>query len=74
MDRAPSSLRAYSWNLLGSVIGVVAFLLVSRLMLPPSVWMGAVLVGFASLQEKRRDAALVASLLVPLALLLHDPT
>ena len=73
MDRAPSSLRAYSWNLLGSVIGVVAFLFVSRLMLPPAFWMGAVLVGFAFLQERRRDAALVASLLVPLVLLLHDP-
>ena len=73
MDRAPSSLRAYSWDLLGSVIGVSAFFLVSRWMLPPSAWMGIVLVGFALLQTNRRDAALVASLLLPALLLLHEP-
>ena len=73
MDLAANSLRAYSWNLLGSVVGVLAFFMVSRLMLPPSVWMGAVLLGFAFLQDKRWDAVVVASLLVPLVLLLHDP-
>jgi len=73
MDCAASSLRAYSWNLFGSVLGVGAFFVVSRAMLPVAIWMGVVLVGFAFLQTSRRDAALVASLLVPLALLLHDP-
>jgi hypothetical protein len=73
MDRAPSSLRAYSWDLFGSVIGVAAFFLVSWWMLPPSAWMGIVLVGFALLQTNRRDAALVASLLLPVLLLLHEP-
>lgn len=72
MDRACSSLRAYSWNLFGSVVGIAAFFAVSRLMFPPSVWMGVVLLGFALLQNTRRDAMLVASLVVPLALLLHD--
>jgi len=72
-DQAPSSLRAYSWNLLGSVIGVAAFLLVSRFMLPPPVWMGAVLLGFAFLQQRRRDVKLLASLLIPLVLVLHEP-
>ena len=71
MDRAPSALRAYSWNLLGSLGGVLAFFAVSLLMLPPTVWLGAVLLGFAFLQSSRRDVVLVASLIVPLVLLLH---
>src|SRR5229473_272305 len=71
MDRAPSALRAYSWNLLGSLVGVLAFFVVSLLMLPPAVWLGMVLLGFALLQASRRDMVLIASLLVPLVLLLH---
>ena len=74
MDRAASSLSAYSWNLFGSLIGVVTFFLISWWMLTPSTWMGLVLLGFAFLQDSRRDAALVTSLLVPLFLLLHDPS
>jgi len=74
MDRAPSTLSAYSWNLMGSLAGILAFLGVSRLMLPPSFWLGAVLLGFAFLQATRRGQLVVASLLVPLALLLHDPS
>ncbi|MGA8617307.1 MAG: hypothetical protein WB660_02135 [Candidatus Sulfotelmatobacter sp.] len=71
MDRAPNALRAYSWNLLGSLLGVLAFFAVSLLKLPPAVWLGAVLLGFALLQSSRRDRILVASLIVPLVLLLH---
>ncbi|MGD0569140.1 MAG: hypothetical protein ABSA78_12095 [Candidatus Sulfotelmatobacter sp.] len=71
MDRAPSALRAYSWNLAGSLLGVLAFFAVSLLKLPPAIWLGAVLLGFAFLQAARRDAVLAASLIVPLVLLLH---
>ncbi|HEV3305270.1 MAG TPA: hypothetical protein VGZ91_02420 [Candidatus Sulfotelmatobacter sp.] len=71
MDRAPSTLRAYSLDLLGSLVGVVAFFAVSLLMLPPVVWLGAVLLGFAFLQSSRRDRVMVASLIVPLFLLLY---
>ncbi len=71
MDLAPSALRAYSWNLVGSLAGVLAFFAVSLLMLPPAVWLGAVVVGFAFLQTSPRDIVLVASLIVPLVLLLH---
>jgi len=71
MDLAPKILRAYSWNLLGSLLGVVAFFAVSLAMLPPTIWLGAVLLGFAFLQTSRRDMALVASLIVPLFLLLQ---
>ncbi|HLQ51082.1 MAG TPA: hypothetical protein VK129_06255 [Terriglobales bacterium] len=74
MDRAPNTLSGYSWNLLGSLAGILAFLGASRLMLPPSFWLGAVLLGFAFLQATRRARLLVASLLVPLILLLHDPS
>lgn len=74
MDCAPSSLSAYSWNLLGSLAGILAFLGVSRLMLSPAFWLGAVLLGFALLQARGKARLAVASLLVPLVLLLHDPS
>ena len=73
MNLAPRSLTAYSWNLLGSLAGVLAFLAVSRMMLPPVFWLGAVLLGFALLQTTRKDRALLASLIIPLVLLLHVP-
>src|SRR5579872_7204010 len=72
MDRAPSTLAAYSWNLLGSLAGILAFLGVSRLMLTPAFWLGAVLVGFALLQANGKARWAVVSLLLPLVLLLHD--
>jgi spermidine synthase len=71
MDLAPSPLRAYSWNLLGSLLGVLAFFAVSLLMLPPVIWLGSVLLGFALLQTSRQDKIFVASLIIPLVLLLH---
>jgi len=73
MDRAPGTLSAYSWNLLGSLAGILAFLGASRLMLSPSFWLGAVLVGFALLQARAVARLVVASLLLPLVLLLHEP-
>jgi hypothetical protein len=73
MNLAPRTLLAYSWNLLGSLAGILVFLAVSQLMLPPSVWLGAILLGFAFLQSSRKDSMLVASLVVPLILLLRDP-
>ena len=45
MDLAPSSLSAYSWNLFGSLMGILAFLGIGRMMLPPWFWLGDVLVG-----------------------------
>jgi spermidine synthase len=74
MDLAANPLAAYSWNLFGSLAGILAFLGVSRLMWPPWVWLGTVLVGFAVLQNKARDRALVVSLLAPLVLLLYTPS
>ena len=72
MDLAKRPLSAYSWNLFGSLAGILIFLLVSRLMLPPAFWLGAVLVCFAILQEDMQDKKLVLALIIPLVLLLHD--
>ena len=73
INLAPKALSAYSWNLFGSLLGVLLFLAVSRLMLPPTVWLGLVIVGFALLQDSPQDRWRAALLLIPVALLLHDP-
>jgi spermidine synthase len=73
MDLAPSPLSAYSWNLFGSLVGILAFLGVGRMMLPPWVWLGVVLLGFSLLQTKSRDRVLSMALLLPLVLLLLNP-
>ncbi len=73
MDLAPNALTAYSWNLAGSLAGILVFFVVCRLMLPPAFWLGAVLVGFALLQRTPRERLLMGALIVPVALLLHDP-
>lgn len=73
IDRAAGPLHGYSLNLFGSLIGVAIFFLVSSWMFPPVIWMGVVLVGFALLQSDGKRRIFVASLLVPLALLVQDP-
>jgi len=73
MDLAPNPLTAYSWNLAGSLAGILVFFAVCRLMLPPAFWLGAVLAGFALLQRTPRERLLMGALIVPVALLLHDP-
>ncbi len=74
MNLAPKPLIGYSWNLFGSLAGILGFLAVSRLMLPPWVWMGIVLAGLALLQSTKRERTLVLSLTVPLVLLLAEPS
>ena len=74
MNLAAQSLRAYSWNLLGSLIGILAFMGMSRLMLPAWFWMSVVLLGMALLQRTTRDRTLVLSLILPLTLMLYDPS
>jgi SAM-dependent methyltransferase len=73
LDLAPNALTAYSWNLAGSLAGILVFFVVCRLMLPPAFWLGAVLAAFALLQGTPKERVLMASLIVPLALLLYDP-
>ena len=74
MNRAPKVLSAYAWNLFGSLLGILLFLVVSRLMLPPSVWLSGVMIGFAVMQTTARERKLIASLGLPVALLLLDPS
>ncbi|MGA8438991.1 MAG: hypothetical protein WB762_20320 [Candidatus Sulfotelmatobacter sp.] len=74
MNLTPKPLTAYSLNLAASLAGILAFLGVSRLMLPPWVWLGVVLLGFALLQRNRERRILLGSLLIPLTLLLHEPS
>jgi spermidine synthase len=72
MDLAPRTLYAYSWNLAGSLAGILAFFAVCWLMLPPAAWMGAVLLSIALLQRGRGRALAFALLILPAAWLLHD--
>jgi hypothetical protein len=74
MNLTPRPLTAYSLNLAASLAGILGFLAVSRLMLPPWVWMGIVLLGFALLQRNAERRIFLGSLLIPLVLLLHDPS
>jgi SAM-dependent methyltransferase len=74
INLARKPLTAYSLNLAASLAGILAFLAASRLMFPPWVWLGIVLLGFALLQTHRHDRLLLATLLIPLVLLLHDPS
>jgi SAM-dependent methyltransferase len=72
MDLAPRALQAYSWNLAGSLGGILAFFMVCGWMMPPAVWMAALLGGMALLYPRglRFKAAI---LVLPALLLLHDP-
>ena len=72
MDSARSRLRAYSWNLGASLLGITLFFLVSWMALPPLFWFGLVLLGFALLQDDWKRRFAVAVLIVPAVLLLHE--
>jgi spermidine synthase len=74
LELAPRPLSGYSWNLVGSLAGIVAFFAVSWLGLPPAVWFTIVLVGMAILQSNRSSAFRILAAIVPLSLLLVDPS
>ena len=74
LELAPRTLYGYSWNLAGSLVGIVAFFAVSWLALPPWIWFMAVLASMAMLQSTRRDRILLALAIVPVVLLLVDPS
>jgi SAM-dependent methyltransferase len=73
IELAPNPLYGYSWNLAGSLVGILAFFAVSWLALPPAVWFTIVLVGMALLQSSRSDSIRIAAAVFPVALLLFDP-
>jgi spermidine synthase len=73
MDVSPRPLRAYSWNLAGSLFGILVFVGASRLMLSPSVWFAVVIGGIALLQPRAALRRISLALMLPVVLLLHDP-
>ncbi|MGA7292861.1 MAG: hypothetical protein WBW53_00055 [Terriglobales bacterium] len=73
IELAPGTLYGYSWNLAGSLVGILAFFGVSWLALPPAVWFTGVLAGMALLQSNRRDMTRLGIAIVPAVLLLIDP-
>jgi len=74
IELAPRTLYGYSWNLAGSLAGILAFFAVSWLALPPAVWFIVVLAGMALLQYNRSDAVRIAAAVLPVAFLLVDPS
>jgi spermidine synthase len=74
IELAPRPLYGYSWNLAGSLVGIFAFFAVSWLALPPAVWFAIVLAGMALLQSSRSSAIWLVAAIVPVALLLFDPS
>src|SRR5271157_1473287 len=74
IELAPRTLYGYSWNLAGSLAGILAFFAVSWFALPPAVWFIVVLAGMALLQYNRSDTVRIAAAVLPVALLLVDPS
>ncbi|MFY9558744.1 MAG: hypothetical protein WAQ52_00785 [Terriglobales bacterium] len=74
IELAPRPLYGYSWNLAGSLAGILAFFAVSWMALPPGVWFVVVLASMALLQTNRQERLLLAAAAVPVVLLLHDPS
>jgi len=74
IELAPRPLYGYSWNLAGSLAGILVFFAVSWLALPPVIWFTIVLAGMALLQSNRSDTIRIATAVLPVALLLIDPS
>src|SRR6267143_1843048 len=74
IELAPRPLYGYSWNLAGSLACILAFFAVSWLALPPAVWFTIVLAGMGLLQTSRSDRIRLAVAIVPMVLLLMDPS
>jgi spermidine synthase len=72
IELAPRPLYGYSWDLAGSLAGILAFFAMSWLALPPAVWFALVLLGMALLQSNRNDRIWLAATVVPVVLLLFD--
>ncbi len=73
IELAPRSLTGYSWNLAGSLAGILIFFAVSWMALPPSLWFALVLGGMLVLQPVARQRMLLAIAAVATVLLLVDP-
>ncbi len=73
IELAPRPLVGYSWNLAGSLVGILAFFAISWMALPPWVWFAVVLAGVVWLQSTRRDRLILSLTVVPIVFLLIDP-
>jgi spermidine synthase len=74
IELAPRPLYGYSWNLAGSLVGILAFFAVSWLALPPAVWFTLVVAGMALLQSDRSASFRLAVAILPIVVLLVDPS
>jgi spermidine synthase len=72
LELAPRPLYGYSWNLAGSLIGIIAFFAVSWLALPPAIWFAVVLAAMAMLQSNRGNSLRIVAAVVPITFLLFD--
>ncbi len=72
LELAPRPLYGYSWNLAGSLFGILAFFAVSWIALPPTAWFTIVLVAMAFLQHGRGNSLRIAAAIIPVLLLLFD--
>jgi spermidine synthase len=72
LNAAALPLAGYSWNLLGSLIGIATFFLICRGMLHPIVWFSIIFLSLAVLETRWRKALAIVSLAVPAALMLYD--
>jgi SAM-dependent methyltransferase len=71
LSRIPNRLEAYTIDILGSIVGIVAFAACSFLELPPTWWFAIVLGGFSWFlvpDDRRRGIALVLAPALVLAL------
>jgi SAM-dependent methyltransferase len=73
IEAARRPLTGYSWNLAGSLVGILAFFVVSWMGLPPFVWFSAVLVGLAVLQSNVQGRLVLSVAAIPVIFLLFDP-
>jgi SAM-dependent methyltransferase len=73
IELAPRPLMGYSWNLAGSLAGILFFFAVSWLALPPLIWFAVVIAGMALLYFAGRERILLAVSVVPVIFLLIDP-
>lgn len=74
LELAAHPLPGYSWNLAFSLAGILGFFAACRLSAPPTVWVAIVFLGFGLLQEQPKRKLLIAALVIPAGLLLHDVT
>ena len=74
IELASRPLYGYSWNLAGSLVGILAFFAVSWMALPPAVWFTIVLAGMALLPSNRSTTIRLAAAILPVVLLLLDPS